>query len=73
MSKGCCSKTYGSTIWWVILKFIEFPWNLLIYKRKLMELESQIDSINQINEKKGVDFKIISPRVTGYLSVCKKL
>lgn len=41
-------------------------------KRKLMELESQIDSINQINEKKGVDFKIISPRVTGYLSVCMK-
>lgn len=38
-------------------------------KRKLMELESQIDSINQINEKKGVDFKIISPRVTGYLSL----
>ena len=37
-----------------------------------MELESQIDSINQINEKKGVDFKIISPRVTGYLSVCIK-
>lgn len=37
-----------------------------------MELESQIDSINQINEKKGVDFKIISPRVTGYLSVCMK-
>ncbi|KAG8202634.1 ERF4 [Candida africana] len=37
-------------------------------KRKVMELESQIDSINQINEKKGVDFKIISPRVTGYLS-----
>ena len=41
-------------------------------KRKLMELESQIDSINQINEKKGGDFKIISPRVTGYLSVCMK-
>ena len=36
-----------------------------------MELESQIDSINQINEKKGVDFKIISPRVTGYLSMYK--
>ena len=70
--KDVARKLIGSTIWWVILKFIEFPWNLLIYKRKLMELESQIDSINQINEKKGVDFKIISPRVTGYLSVCIK-
>lgn len=41
-------------------------------KRKLIDLENQINSINQINEKKGVDFKIISPRVTGYLSVCIK-
>ncbi|RCK65045.1 Ras modification protein ERF4 [Candida viswanathii] len=38
-------------------------------RRKVQELEHYVDEVNQKNQEKNVDFKIISPRVSGYLSL----
>ena len=39
-------------------------------RRKVQQLEDYIDGINQENLKKNIDYKVISPRVSGYLTVC---
>lgn len=39
-------------------------------RRKVQQLEEYIEDVNGKNQEKNIDYRIISPRVSGYLSVC---